>query len=56
MKGKKKTKNNYDEKYFRIKFSSDDELALNKTIEIPTIAIAFRAALHENKKNYPQVF
>ena len=56
MKGKKKTKNNYDEKYFRIKFSSDDELPLNKTIKIPTITIAFRAALHENKKNYPQVF
>ena len=52
---KEKKKNNYDEKYFRIKFSSDDELPLNKTIEIPTITIAFRAALHENKKNYPQV-
>ena len=65
MKGKKKTKNNYDEKYFRIKFSSDDELPLNKTIEIPTITIAFRAALHENKKiihkfskrkNYMKIF
>ena len=53
---KEKKKNNYDEKYFRIKFRSDDELPLNKTIEIPTITIAFRAALHENKKNYSQVF
>ena len=30
----------YDEKYMKIKFNSDDELPLNKTIEIPTITIA----------------
>ena len=29
----------YDEKYMEIKFNSDDELSLNKTIEIPTITI-----------------
>ena len=30
----------YDEKYMKIKFNSDYELPLNKTIEIPTITIA----------------
>ena len=32
-----KTSDDYDEKYMKIKFNSDDELPLNKTIEIPTI-------------------
>ena len=41
----------YDKKYIKIKFDSDDELPLNKTIEIPTITIFL-----ENKKYYPQVF
>ena len=27
----------YDEKYMKIKFNSDDELPLNKTIEIPSM-------------------
>ena len=39
-----------------IKFNSDDELPLNKTIEIPKMAIVVRAVFHENNKYYPQVF
>ena len=52
------TKNldDYDEKYMKIKFNSDDELPLNKTIEIPTMKILVRAVFHENNKYYPQVF
>ena len=46
----------YDEKYIKIKFDSDDELPLNKTIEIPTITIVVRAIFLENNKYYPQVF
>ena len=37
----------------KIKFSSDDKLALNKTIEIDSI---FRAIFLENNKYYQQVF
>ena len=33
----------YDKKYIKVKFDSDDELPLNKTIEIPTITIVVRA-------------
>ena len=35
------TKNldDYDEKYIKIKFDSDDELSLNKTIEITIMTI-----------------
>ena len=40
----------------KIKFNSDDELALNKTIEIPSMIIVVRAVLYENNKYYPQVF
>ena len=46
----------YDEKYMEIKFNSDDELSLNKTIEIPTITIVLRAIFLENNKYYLQVF
>ena len=40
----------------KIKFNSDDELALNKTIEIPSMIIVVRAVFYENNKYYPQVF
>ena len=39
-----------------MKFNSDDELSLNKMIEIPTITIAVRAIFLEKSKYYPQVF
>ena len=51
-----KNSDDYDAKYMKIKFNSDDELPLNKTIEIPTMAIVVRAAFHENNKYYPQMF
>ena len=40
----------------KIKFNSDDELPLNKMIEIPTTTIVVKAIFYENKKYYPQVF
>ena len=40
----------------KIKFHSDGELPLNKTIEIPSMIIVVRAVFHENNKYYPQVF
>ena len=40
----------------KIKFNSDDELPLNKTIEIPSKTIVARPAFHKNNKYYPQVF
>ena len=39
----------YDEKYMKIKFNSDDGLPLNKSIEITSMIIAVRAVFHENK-------
>ena len=43
----------YDEKYKKIKFNSDDELALNNMIDIPRTIIVVRAVFHENNKYYP---
>ena len=40
----------------KIKFNTDDELPLNKTVEIPTITIVVRAVFCENNKYYWQVF
>ena len=40
----------------KIKFDSDDNLPLNKTIEIPMVPIVFGAVFHENIKYYLQVF
>ena len=52
------TKNldDYDEKYMKIKFDSDDNLPLNKTVEIPLMILVVRVIFHENNKYYPLVF
>ena len=52
------TKNSIDldEKYMKIKFNLDDELPLNKKIEIPSMTIVVRAISVKNNKYYPQVF
>ena len=46
----------YDEKYMKIRFDFNDELPLNKTIEIHSMIIAVGAVFHESNKYYPQVF
>ena len=45
----------YDEKYMKIKFDSDGNLSLNKTIEIPIVTIVIRAAFQEKKPNKKQI-
>ena len=40
----------------KIKFDLDDELPLNKTIEVRSMIIIVRTVFHENNKNYPQIF
>ena len=51
-----KNSDDYDEKYMKIKFNSADELTLNKTIEIPTMAIVVGALFHGNNKYYTNVY
>ena len=45
----------YDEKNIKIKFDSDNELPLNKTLEFPAIAIVVRVVFLQNSKYYLQV-
>ena len=50
-----KNTDDYDKKYIKIKFISDDELPLNKTIKVPKMVIVIRAIFDENNKYHPQV-
>ena len=49
-----KNSENYDEKYMKIKLSSDNELPLKKLIEISKMTIVVRTVFDENNKYYPQ--
>ena len=40
----------------KTKLNSDDELPLNKTIEIASMIIVVRAVFHKNNKYYLHVF
>ena len=51
-----KNSDDYDENYMKIRFNSDDELPLNKAIEITSMIITVRAVFHENNKFYLHVF
>ena len=48
-----KSSDDYDKKYMKIKFNPNDELPINKTIEIPSMIIVVRVVFHENDKYYP---
>ena len=50
-----KNSDDYDERYIKIKFDSDDELPLNNTIKIPTMTVVVSAIFLENKY-YPHIF
>ena len=51
-----KNSDDYDKRYMEIKINSDDELPLNKMIEIPSLTIVVTVVFHENNKYYPKVF
>ena len=50
IRSRAKSSDDYDEKYMKIKFNLDDELPLNKTIEISNMTIVVRAIFLENNK------
>ena len=51
-----KKSDDYDDKYIKNKFYSDNELPVDKTIEILVMTIVVRAIFYENNKYYPQIF
>ena len=47
---------NYHEKYMKIKFNSDDDLFLKKTLELHKIIMLVRTVFHEGNNYYQQSF
>ena len=46
----------YDKNYMKIKFSSDDDIPLNKVLNFPTITVIIRNIFENDGKYYPQSF
>ena len=46
----------YTKDYTNIKFNSDDNLLLNKTLKFYQMSITTRCVIKEDNKIYPQVF
>ena len=46
---------NYDKKYMKIKFNSDDDLPLKKMVELQNMVIVVRSVFQEDNKYYPHV-
>ena len=47
---------NYEKDYMKIKFNSDDDLALNKPLKFHLMTITIRSVFKEDGKLYLQVF
>ena len=48
------TSGDYDERYMKIKFNSDDNLPLKKVLKLHNLIIVVRSAFQETKKYYPK--
>ena len=46
----------YEKDYMKIKFNSDDDLPLNKSLKFTLMTISIRCVCEEDDKLYPQVF
>ena len=46
----------YEKVYMKIKFNSDDDLPLNKSLKFSLMTIAIRCVFKEDNELYPQVF
>ena len=46
----------YEKDYTKIKFNSDDDLPLNKSLKFTLMTITIRCVFEEDGKLYPQVF
>ena len=46
----------YEKDFMKIKFNSDDNLPLNKTIKFHNVALIVRSVFEEDGKFYPQIY
>ena len=56
IRSRNNTSSDYDEKYIKIKFNSDNNLPLNKILKLYNLKIVVRSVFQEDKKYYPQAF
>ena len=45
----------YDKDFMKIKFSSDDDIPLNKQLNVSTITVIIRYIFEKDTKYYPQI-
>ena len=50
------SENDYEKDHMKIKYNSDDDLPLNKSLKFTLMTITFRCVFEEDGKLYPQVF
>ena len=48
--------NDYGKDYMKIKFNSDDDLPLNKTLKFNAVTIIIRSVFEEDGNFYPQLY
>ena len=48
--------NEYGKDYMKIKFNSDDDLPLNKSLKFHSMTIIVRCVFREDKKLYPEIY
>ena len=48
--------NEYGKDYMKIKFNSDDDLPLNKSLKFHSMTIIVRCVFQEDKKLYPEIY
>ena len=46
----------YDKDYMKIKFNSDDDIPLNKVLNLSTVTVIIRNIFEKDGKYYPQIF
>ena len=46
----------YEKKFMKIKFNSDDYLLLNKILKLHMLTVIVKSVFEEDSKNYPQFF
>ena len=56
IRSKTNNSEDYDEKYMKIKFNSNQKLPLNKTLKLRNMIVVVRFVFYEGNRNYPQVF
>ena len=49
-------KGEYDKDFMKIKFDTNDNLPLNKTLKFHDMTIVIRSAFEEDRKFYPQIY